>query len=141
MVNLFVFNNGTTDTSPVRKAEKRIFSFSCTENSFSESCAVNIVFYCNRNMKEFLENFFKLCACVIRDVAVGINNRTFIRIDLSGSTDTDGIKREILFRKTADSIQNVSTAPEGLGWVFFGFFEMSVLADSVFDRGTANVED
>ena len=41
----------------------------------------------------------------------------------------------------ADSIQNVSTAPEGLGWVFFGFFEMSVLADSVFDRGTANVED
>ena len=92
-------------------------------------------------MKEFLENSFKLCSCVIRDVAVGINNRTFIRIDLSGSTDTDGIKREILFRKTADSIQNVSTAPEGLGWVFFGFFEMSVRADSVFDRGTANVED
>ena len=34
----------------------------------------------------------------------------------------------------------MSTAPEGLGWVFFGFFEMSVRADSVFDRGTALVK-
>ena len=51
MVNLFIFNNRTTDTGSIGEAEERIFSFSCTEDGFSECCAVDIIFYCDRNME------------------------------------------------------------------------------------------
>ena len=104
MVNMSVFNDRSADTSSVGKAEKRIFSFSGTEDGFSECCAVDIVFYCDRNMEAFLKDFLKLCVRIIRDIAVGINNIPIFRIYRSCGTDANRIERKRLFRKTADSI-------------------------------------
>lgn len=141
MVNLFIFNNRTTDTGSIGEAEERIFSFSCTEDGFSECCAVDIIFYCDRNMETLLKDFLKLCTCVIRDVAVGINDIPFFRVDLTGGADADGIKWEGLLCESADGFEDVRAAFISFSRTFTGFHKVSVLTDSIFDCGSADVKN
>ena len=58
-------------------------------------------------METLLKDFLKLCTCVIRDVAVGINDIPFFRVDLTGGADADGIKWEGLLCESADGFEDV----------------------------------
>ena len=92
-------------------------------------------------METLLKDFLKLCTCVIRDVAVGINDIPFFRVDLTGGADADGIKWEGLLYESADGFEDVRAAFISFSRTFTGFHKVSVLTDSIFDCGSADVKN